>query len=162
MIEVSGVFFRVMFEGRGDPLGAVVNPEGRFHHDGQPALYASETREGAVVATLSYARRGDPPRVIYPLMLAARRLIDLRDPREAVHHELDPALASLRWQEDRASGRAPATWALSDAARAAGADGMLYASRKRPDLTHLVLFRWNQPGAASVSAPHAPLPISLP
>ncbi|HCQ65841.1 MAG TPA: hypothetical protein DIU07_12125, partial [Rhodobacteraceae bacterium] len=51
----------------------------------------------------------------------------------------------------RTTGRQPASWALSDRARATGTEGMLYASRKRPDLTHLVLFRWNEPGGARLA-----------
>lgn len=48
--------------------------------------------------------------------------------------------ASVIWQDIRATGMAAPTWAFSDRAREAGAQGMFYASRSRPDLTHLVLF----------------------
>ncbi|WP_263406000.1 RES family NAD+ phosphorylase [Histidinibacterium aquaticum] len=40
----------------------------------------------------------------------------------------------------RATGAPSPTWEISDAARAEGARGLLYRSRSRPDLTHVVLF----------------------
>lgn len=48
--------------------------------------------------------------------------------------------ASIVWQDCVDKGEPAPTWDYSDAARKAGAQGMLYASRSRPDLTHLVLF----------------------
>lgn len=146
MIELSGLFYRVMFSGAGDPTAPVKNPEGRFHHDNQTALYASQTVEGAVVATLTYVAADDPPREVHPLSLNLARVVDLTRSDAAARYGLEPMRASHRWQEDRAEGRPATTWALSDAARALGADGMLYASRKRPELAHIVLFRWNTPG----------------
>ncbi len=44
------------------------------------------------------------------------------------------------WQDIRATGAAAPTWVFSDAARAAGAQGLLYSSRSRPELSHLVMF----------------------
>lgn len=49
-------------------------------------------------------------------------------------------LASVVWQDIRASGAIPPTWKISDAARDAGAQAMLYSSRSRPDLAHVVVF----------------------
>ena len=48
--------------------------------------------------------------------------------------------ASVVWQDAIEKGESAPTWQYSDAARIAGAQGMLYASRSRPDLSHLVLF----------------------
>jgi hypothetical protein len=48
--------------------------------------------------------------------------------------------ASVVWQDIRASGKPAPTWAISDAAPAIGATAMLYSSRSRPDLSHIVVF----------------------
>ncbi len=44
------------------------------------------------------------------------------------------------WQDFVETGEPAPTWRYSDTARNAGAQGMLYASRSRPELSHLVLF----------------------
>lgn len=151
-----------MFAGAGDPLAPVQTPEGRFHHSGQSTLYASFTVEGALVAALTYLSADDPLRVIYPLTVEARGIADLTRPGAAARFGIDLSAATQRWQDARAAGRAPASWALADTLRARGADGMVYASRKRPELTHLVLFRWNAPGAPVLARAGAPLPFARP
>lgn len=113
-----------------DPLRPATAPVGRFHHSGQTALYTSLTVEGTVVAMQRYLRPDDPPREVVPLTVMATHLLDLRGNRAA----------SVVWQDIHATGTAAPTWAFSDQARRAGAEGMLYSSRSRPDLTHLVLF----------------------
>lgn len=125
----SGIAWHMVAAGA-DPLRPASAPEGRFHHSGQAALYCSLTVDGTVVAMQRYLRPGDPLRMVVPLTVQAVQLADLRhNPK-----------ASVVWQDIRASGAAAPTWAFSDRAREAGAQGMLYASRSRPDLTHLVLF----------------------
>ena len=49
------------------------------------------------------------------------------------------AFAGIIWQDLRESGPSP-TWAISDQLRAEGWQAMLYSSRSRPDLTHIVIF----------------------
>jgi RES domain-containing protein len=138
------IVWRILWADLADaPLAPARAPEGRFHHGGQRALYASLTAEGALVAIRRYVHHDDPPRVIIPLQVTADRITDLRQLP-------DPSRASVVWQDDRASGAPAPTWALSDAARATGAQGMLYASRSRPDLTHLVLFD-PHPGLVTVA-----------
>ena len=112
-----------------DPLAPVTSPEGRFHHSGQWAVYGSLSPKGCAVAIARYLRAGDPPRVVVPLQVLAR-VLDCRGQPEL----------SVVWQDIRAGGALAPTWAASHAARASGAQGMLYSSRSRPDLTHLVLF----------------------
>ena len=108
------------------PAGA---PEGRFHHGGQPAAYASLSPEGTRVAIRRYL--GDEtPRILVSMWLDAKKFADARG---------DPA-ASVVWQDDRDRGEMPQTWAISDTARRSGAQAMLYLSRSRPDLTHVVAF----------------------
>lgn len=147
LLHHAGPVWRAVFRG-GDPLAPAAAPEGRFHHAGQFALYASLTPEGCVVALRRYLRPGDPPREIVPLSITATRLADLRG----------QAAASVVWQDIRAGGEPAPTWAFSDAARAAGAEGMLYSSRSRPELSHLVIF---QPGLLQSVGPPLPFPPSL-
>ncbi len=132
MIPFEGTVWRIMFASDAErathPVGS---PEGRFHHDGQPAIYTSLAPEGCGVAIRRYLRRDDPPRIIVPLTIQAERISDLT---------AEGAAPSIVWQDLRKAGEAAPTWALSDAARAAGAQGLLYRSRSRPDLIHLTLF----------------------
>ena len=123
-------------------------PEGRFHHDGQPALYASLSPEGAAASITRYLDASDAPRVIVELEFepGGAPLLDLvTDPGSLPGFA--PDADRHRWDLDRAAGRRPVTWDLSDAARATGASGMIYRPRLRPDLANLVLFRWNRPAA---------------
>lgn len=129
LIPFSGTVWRMIFAGQ-DACAPVRSPEGRFHHSGQTAIYTSLTAEGTAVAIRRYVAPGEPPRVVAALDLAPIRVAD---------HRGNPAL-SVVWQDIRAAGDRAPTWAWSDAARAKGAQGLLYSSRSRPDLTHLVLF----------------------
>ena len=74
----------------------------------------------------------------------------------------DQAAASVVWQDGRASGAPSPTWRFSDRAREGGAQGLLYASRSRPDLSHLVLFEVS-PATVRQAGParpwHPPYPI---
>ncbi len=47
---------------------------------------------------------------------------------------------------------------LRDRVRAPGLDGMLHASRTRPDRAHLTLFRWNAAGGGTVHRAGPDLP----
>lgn len=129
MIGYCGLAWRIVWQGQ-DALAPVQNPEGRFHHAGQPAVYSSLTEEGCATAIARYLAPQDGPREIACLQIEAAQIHDLRD---------EPA-ARMVWQDLRATGAASPTWAYSDAARAKGAQGLLYASRSQPHLTHLVLF----------------------
>ena len=104
-------------------------PEGRFHHSGQLAAYASLSAEGAAVAIRRYLVDG-APRDLVAMRLSASRVADARGRPEA----------SVVWQDIRAGGAPSPTWAFSDEARASGAQAMLYASRSRPELSHVVVF----------------------
>ena len=149
--------WRILFAERAasalDPVG---NPEGRFHHDGQKALYAALTPEGAGASLTRYLGEDDPPRVIVGLELSGGRLLDLDDDTLG----FPPTVPSHRWDLDRKDGRRPPTWDLADAVRASGHDGFLYRSRLRPDLKNLALFRWNSPAAPTlaVNTPTRPWP----
>lgn len=109
------------------PAGA---PEGRFHYDGQIAAYASLSAEGATVAIQRYLSDA-AERIIIPMWLKAEFVADVRGETEA----------SVVWQDVRDEGKPSPTWLISDAVRQAGAQAMLYSSRSRPDLSHVVVFR---------------------
>ena len=111
------------------PAAPADAPEGRFHHSGQVAAYASLTVEGAAVAIKRYLT-GNRKRLLVPMWLKTQSVADVRG---------DP-MASVVWQDQRAMGAKPSTWSISDAARQAGAQAMLYSSRSRPDLLHIAVF----------------------
>ncbi len=121
------------------PAIAAQAPEGRFHHSGQVAAYASLSAEGAAVAIRRYLGDGTK-RVLIPMWLDAARVADERGNREA----------SIVWQDIRAGREPSPTWAFSDAARRVKAQAMLYSSRSRPDLSHVVVF---QPDCLSYVGP---------
>ncbi|MEX0349019.1 MAG: RES family NAD+ phosphorylase [Paracoccaceae bacterium] len=129
MIPFTGTVWRMTFAGQ-DARVPVTSPEGRFHHSGQAAIYTSLTPEGTAVAIKRYMSPEDAPRLIQPLLIRAQYVADLRGSREA----------SIIWQDIRATGAPSPTWTFSDTARANGVQAMLYSSRSRPELSHLVIF----------------------
>ncbi len=126
----SGPVWRILPAAQADcPQAAAKAPEGRFHHSGQLAAYASLSAEGASVAVRRYLSDG-AQRVLVPMWLEAAAVADIRG----------NAAASIVWQDLHAAGAPSPTWEFSDAARLAGAQAMLYSSRSRPDLSHVVVF----------------------
>lgn len=140
---LEGRFYRLIDKARaGEVLSPAQSPEGRFHHSGQRALYLSETIAGTHVAMARYKSTGPPGQIVLPLWLENARVLDLRDHSQCRRLNIDPSQTNSVWQE---APRPSPTWRISDVARALGADGMLYPSRSRPELTHVVLFEWNAP-----------------
>ena len=122
--------WRILPRDRADrPSVPATAPEGRFHHSGQIAAYGSLSSEGAAVAIKRYLNV-PIERVLVAMRLDAERIADERG---------NPA-ASIVWQDIRAAGEPSPTWQISDPARKAGAQAMLYSSRSRPDLSHVVVF----------------------
>uniref|UniRef100_UPI0025E02B4D RES family NAD+ phosphorylase n=1 Tax=Sphingomonas sp. TaxID=28214 RepID=UPI0025E02B4D len=105
-------------------------PFGRFHHSGQIAAYGSLTAEGAGVAVQRYLTDG-VDRMLVPMWLNVQHVADIRG----------IAAASIVWQDIYHDDQSSPTWSFSDAARDLGADAMLYSSRSRPDLSHVVIFQ---------------------
>ncbi|MFT5006678.1 MAG: RES domain-containing protein [Paracoccaceae bacterium] len=134
-------------------LRAAQNPEGRFHHSGQPALYMSLSKSGAIAAVRYYAKADDPQRIMINLALSDANLIDIRDAKMCDALGFSQDQSTIRWQNERKAGKAASTWQVSDKVRAKGVDGMIYTSRSQPDLSHLVLFRWNPPQLSSIGRP---------
>ena len=120
-------------------------PVGRFHHSGQVATYASLSVEGVAVAMRGYLDDG-VKRALVPMWLKSDQVHDQRGNPEA----------SVIWQDMYACGEPSPTWVFSDTARNAGADAMLYSSRSRPELSHVVVFETaclSYIGPATVFAP---------
>lgn len=78
------------------------------------------------------------------------RIVDLRDHSMLEQLGIDPTDASASWQGVVAAGGTPTSWTVRDRLFAAGANGLIDPSRKRPGLWHLVLFRWNEPDTPAV------------
>ncbi len=143
LTPLAGQFWRILYATDLPRLllGAKT-PEGRFHHSGQPALYLSPSPTDAAHAIATYLKPDDPPRIIVPLTLTVPRIADLRRPACLATLRLTGHESATPWQPQRAAGQPATTWAASDAARAAGADGMIYTARSAPTRWHLVLFHW--------------------
>lgn len=148
---LSGRFWRAIFEGDDaqllKPAGA---PAGRWHHNGQTALYCSMQPDACRVSINLFATADDPRRMIHLIEVTVDRIVDLRIPQ--IRDDLNTSLSDIHadWKEERTSGQPAATWLLSDRLRKLGAQGILSPSRSRPDLTHLTLFDWNSDTGASV------------
>ncbi len=111
------------------PTNLARAPEGRFHHSGQIAAYASLSAEGASVAIQRYL--GDQ---------IVRNLVSMWFKSDCVVDERGNKAASVIWQDIRTNELQSPTWVLSDTARNTGAKAMLYSSRSRPELEHIVVF----------------------
>lgn len=162
-MRFSGDLYRIAYAARADRvLDGVIHPEGRFHHDRQRAFYASPSPEAAAVAVATYLGPDDPARVLVPLRLVGAELADLRIPETCAALNIEPQLPSVPWADERAAGKKATSWRASDAVRRSGASGMIYSSRKVPTRWHVVLFRWNAPGAGQLTVTGPPAPWSPP
>jgi RES domain-containing protein len=150
---LTGRFWRAVFVGEEDYLLKPARGRfGRWHYEGQPALYCSDDPEGCRVSINSFAKPNDPERRLFPIEVSADRIVDLCD--ETTRGSLGVSLSDIHafWNEYLANGQVSPTWVISDQLRDLGAQGLLSPSRSKPHLTHLTLFSWNAPGCASVKA----------
>ena len=83
---------------------------------------------------------------------------DQRDEAACAALGIDRDMSNVRWRPELAAGREPPSWQNSDIVREAGADGMIDRSRGIVGGWHLTLFRWNEPGAPTVSVAGEALP----
>lgn len=123
---------------------------GRYSRASEPTLYLSSSLEGVEAAMIAHGGAGVPSREIFEIEVEASGIIDLRDAAAVKVLGLDLADAAAPWQDIVASGGTPPSWTVRDRLIAAGAHGLIDPSRQRPGLWHLVLFRWNAPGAPVV------------
>ncbi|HET6605617.1 MAG TPA: RES domain-containing protein, partial [Rhodopila sp.] len=151
--KVEGRFVRAVLADRAGDVVAPPGPlsAGRYHRPGQAALYMSATVDGAIAAVSKYMRADRLPRIIVPLLVGEALVIDQREADACRGIGIDPTLSSFPWQPALAAGQDPPSWRNADAARAAGADGIIDCSRTMPGAWHLNLFRWNGLGGPSVT-----------
>jgi len=101
----------------------------------------SPTIEWATIAVSGYIREDNRPRVVVPLMVSDAYVLDQHDEDACWRLGIDRALSNVPWRPALALGQEPPSWKNSDAARAAGADGIIDRSRMIPGGWHLNLFR---------------------
>jgi len=159
---VQGRFYRAVIA---DRMGSALEPPGpesagRYHRPGQPALYLSASPEWATIAVSGYMREDGLKRLILPVEVGEARVVDQRDPAACAALGIDCAASSLPWRPALQRGEEPSSWRNSDAARAAGADGLIDRSRHIPGGWHLALFCWNGLGGPSVSICGEPMPVA--
>ena len=158
--SIDGVFYRIVPAiDVARAFAGVRTAEGRFHHDGQPALYLSPTQDWAERAVDRYRRPADAPRVAVPLRVAGGAVVDLRSVAACVALAIEPVDLVAEWWRQRENGLPAASWRASDAVRAAGVDGIIYPSRTNPTRWHLALFRWNDAGGPAVAAAGPPMVV---
>lgn len=147
----QGVFYRAVDTAYRDLLLAGSRQAGRYSRPDQPTLYLSSSREGVAAAMIAHADSRTSALEVVELSVAASDIVDLRDP-DAIHAAgIDLADAVAPWQEIAKAGGTPSSWRVRDRLEAVGATGLIDPSRKRPGLWHLTLFRWNEPGAPTVT-----------
>ncbi len=86
----------------------------------------SPSPEAAAVAVNIYLKPDDPPRLVVPLMVSDANILDFRTPETEEMLGLKWRETAVPWAEQRTAGSPATSWRASDAARAAGADGMIY------------------------------------
>jgi RES domain-containing protein len=152
LMVIAGTFFRIVLEQDVNRvLEGAVSPQGRYHHDREPALYVSSRPEWAWKAVESYIQSNDPVRSVRQLQIEETRVVDIRNPDICRYLGIVPSDSDVPWQPQLAAGQRPSTWNVSDRARQAGADGLVYTARTAPTRWHLVLFRWNHLGGPTVN-----------
>ena len=160
---VSGLFFRSVLADRVRDVLASPRPgsAGRYHRPGQATLYMSPRQEWAIIAVSGYIREDGAPRVVVPLLVSDAHVLDQHDEVACRALGIDRDLSNAQWRPALKVGQEPLSWRNADAARAAGADGIIDRSRMIPDAWHVNLFRWNELGGPSVSVCGEPVPIEL-
>jgi RES domain-containing protein len=156
---LTGRFWRAGFLDQSEkllcPAGA---PFGRWHRQGQTALYLSDSPEGCQVALRIYVSPEDPPRGIFEFQVKDAKVVDLRC--EHVRKEMGISMEAIHapWTAHVETGDSP-TWVISDRLRDLKAQGVVSPSRSQPELAHLTLFTWNAADAPKVARVGNPLPF---
>ena len=161
--KVEGSFFRAILADKVDSVLAPPAPEsaGRYHRLGQAALYMSPTIEWATIAVSGYIREDSRPRSVVPLMVSEAYVLDQHNEDACRLLGIDRELSNVPWRLALTRGQEPPSWRNSDAARAAGADGLIDRSRMIPGGWHVNLFRWNDLGGPSITVCGDPIEINL-
>ena len=158
--RVAGRFWRAIATDRAEDVLEPPGPgsAGRYHRPGQPALYITPEADWAVIAIGRYLLADGIERAVVPLELDLAKVLDQRDPAACAALAINPQASQVRWNDELAAGREPPSWLASDAARAAGADGIIDVSRGITGGWHVCLFRWNAVGAPQLRVEGDPQP----
>ena len=148
--SLRGTFYRAIDPRFHEYAIAGSRAAGRYSRPDEPTLYLSASVDGVEAAMIAHASGRASTLQIVSIEVEASAIFDLRDSAAAARLGIDIADAVAPWQEVAASGGVPRSWKVRDQLVAAGANGLIDPSRKRPELWHLVLFRWNEPGAPLV------------
>lgn len=161
--KIDGRFFRAVLADRIDHVLAPPDSAsaGRYHRLGQSTLYMSPTCDWAKIAVSGYIREDHRPRVVVPLLVGIAFVVDQHDEQGCKMFGIDRELSNEPWRAALAAGVEPPSWRNADAARAAGADGIIDRSRMIPGGWHLNLFRWNELGGPSIKVCGEPIEITL-
>ena len=149
LAEVRGTFYREVDRDRASSALAGSHGPGRYSRAEQSTLYLSASRAG-VDAAMQAHRDAQRPRVVLAFEVAGENLLDLRVPEALALMRREAGDPIGDWQAAIARGETPGSWRARDWAEVAGAAGLIDPSRQRPGLWHLVLFKWNEPGAPTV------------
>lgn len=149
--RLRGVFYRAVDPQFMEYAIAGSRSPGRYSRADQPTLYLSSTRAGVQTAMIAHKDSRAPVLEIVEVDVDADRIVDLRDTAALSVLGVDLADAIAPWQPAVADGETPSSWAVRDRLVGAGANGLIDPSRRQPGQWHLVLFRWNEPDAPTVT-----------
>ncbi len=150
MRTVKGSFYRAVDPSyRFDAL-AGSRPAGRYSPPDVPTLYLSASREGVAAAMIAHTDNRTPDPEVLQFEVEADRIVDLRSHDALKSVGINPADAAADWQGAVVRGDSPPSWWVREALERLGAHGLIDPSRKRPQLWHLTLFKWNSEGTPSV------------
>ncbi len=148
--NISGTFFRAVDAAHADVALAGSRRAGRYSAPDQPTLYLSASRDGVAAAMIAHGGEAAPMRAVLGFKVMATDIFDLRDGAAIVTVRGAAGDPFAGWQEPAARGNEPPSWRVRGWIEAQGANGLIDPSRQAPGLWHLVLFRWNVPGAPTV------------
>lgn len=150
LVSVRGVFYRAIDPAHEQFALAGSRSAGRYSPEESPTLYLSSSREGVAAAMIKHAGDRAAQLSVLSFAVEAEGIADLRDSEamSSLGINLDNVFGD--WQAALAKGTTPPSWVVREKLEAAGANGLIDPSRKRPGLWHLTLFTWNIEGAPSV------------
>ncbi|WP_120002945.1 RES family NAD+ phosphorylase [Nesterenkonia muleiensis] len=149
-VRVAGTFFRAVDPRYRDSALTGSRSPGRYSSADQPTLYLSSSAEGVEAAMIAHRSARTPDLEVLELRVRAERIVDLRDSRARAMAGIELDDATAPWQDLVTRGEQSPSWTVRRRIEQLGAEGLIDPSRKAPGLWHLVLFRWNAAGGASV------------
>ena len=122
---------------------------GRWNPAGEPTIYAA--RELSTAWAEYNQGFVQHPALIAQFELTGGRLADLTDPATLAAFGAGPEIHACQWRALLDEGKRPETHLLRAKLMRAGNDGVVYPSFMSPGGTCVALWRWNAPGAPSLT-----------